>query len=132
MHASMATIPRLVSVVEIIKREYLKTLDATLAGAGLLSGLHQYNEITSLEAEGLVTAAEDEEQGRLEAVARALQGKNQYVVLPLSCGREGLRRAQREGEEDGGDAGNVESEGDPGAGGARGHVSLHPSRSQPR
>ena len=89
MHPSMSTIPRLVSVVEIIKREYLKTADAKLAEAGLVSGLHQYNEITSLEAEGLVTAAEDEEQGRLEAVARALQGKNQYVVLLLRCGREG-------------------------------------------
>ena len=77
MHPSMATIPRLVSVVEIIKREYLKTVDPKLPEAGLLSGLHQYNEVGSLEEEGLMDAAEDAEEARVETVARALQGKDQ-------------------------------------------------------
>ncbi|KAI0788076.1 hypothetical protein C8Q74DRAFT_1255600 [Fomes fomentarius] len=73
MHPCMSTIPRLVSVVEIIKREYLKTLDATEAEGGTLSGLHQYNEIGELEEGG---KAGNEEEGRLESLARALQGRN--------------------------------------------------------
>ena len=77
MDSSMTTIPRLVSVVEIIKREYLKTVEPGLAEAGLLSGLHQYNEIGTLEEEGAAEEAEDEEQSRAESIARALAGKKQ-------------------------------------------------------
>ncbi|KAI0667804.1 hypothetical protein C8Q78DRAFT_1049729 [Trametes maxima] len=76
LHPSMATIPRLVSVVEIIKREYLKTLDPALAEAGSLSGLHQYNEIGDLESAGYIDRTGDEEQERLAALALALQGRN--------------------------------------------------------
>ncbi|KAI0749906.1 hypothetical protein C8Q80DRAFT_1120027 [Daedaleopsis nitida] len=76
LHHSMSTIPRLVSVVEIIKREYLKTLDPTLAEGGSLSGLHQYNEIGDLEAAGYLEKSGNEQQDRLESVARALQGRN--------------------------------------------------------
>lgn len=84
LHPSMATIPRLVSVVEIIKREYLKTLDPALAQAGSLSGLHQYNEMGDLEEHGLVEGTGNEEQDRLESLAHALQGRNQ-CVCPRSC-----------------------------------------------
>ena len=79
LHTSMSTIPRLVSVVEIIKREYLKTLDPALAEAGTLSGLHQYNELGDLEDEGFVEKSGNEEKDRLESLARALQGRNQCV-----------------------------------------------------
>ena len=79
LHTSMSTIPRLVSVVEIIKREYLKTLDPALAEAGTLSGLHQYNELGDLEDEGFVEKSGNEEEDRLESLARALQGRNQCV-----------------------------------------------------
>ncbi len=75
LHPSMATIPRLVSVVEIIKREYLKTMDPALAEAGSLSGLHQYNEVGDLADAG----AENAEEDRLESLARALQGRHQCV-----------------------------------------------------
>ncbi|KAI8969853.1 hypothetical protein BD414DRAFT_470611 [Trametes punicea] len=78
LHPSMATIPRLVSVVEIIKREYLKTLDAALAERGCLSGLHQYNEVGDLVEAGYVERRGDEgETGeRMENLAHALQGRH--------------------------------------------------------
>ncbi|KAJ7145414.1 hypothetical protein C8R43DRAFT_1012714 [Mycena crocata] len=47
LHTS-STVPRLISVVEIIKREYVKTLD--LAQVPAPTGLHQYNEVGTLEA----------------------------------------------------------------------------------
>ena len=77
LHPSMATIPRLVSVVEIIKREYLKTLDPGLAERGSLSGLHQYNEIGDIVEAGHVEREADAEEERLESLAQALQGRNQ-------------------------------------------------------
>ncbi len=98
LHTSLATIPRLVTVVEIIKREYLKTLDPALAEAGSLSGLHQYNEIGDLEEAGYVERAGDEEQERIEALALALQGRNQYVltIFPTSaCTDECVRSAKQ-------------------------------------
>ncbi|TBU25179.1 hypothetical protein BD311DRAFT_728165 [Dichomitus squalens] len=76
LHPTMSTIPRLISVVEIIKREYLKTLDPTLARQGSLSGLHQYNEIGSLEEEGLLEGSGNDEQDRQEALLQALSGRN--------------------------------------------------------
>ncbi|KAH9902515.1 hypothetical protein C8Q73DRAFT_670726 [Cubamyces lactineus] len=76
LHPSMATIPRLVSVVEIIKREYLKTLDPGLAERGSLSGLHQYNEIGDIMEAGYVEREVDAEEERLESLAQALQGRN--------------------------------------------------------
>lgn len=84
LHTSMANIPRLVSVVEIIKREYLKTLDPVLARAGSLSGLHQYNEIGDLCEEGLLEGTGNEEQDRIQSLAQALQGRNQCVCRELS------------------------------------------------
>lgn len=67
MPHSAASVPRLISVVEIIKREYLKQLDAVHQDHGKLTGLFQYNEIGSLPD------SEPEESAR----ATALQGKNQ-------------------------------------------------------
>ncbi|EMD33316.1 hypothetical protein CERSUDRAFT_67981 [Gelatoporia subvermispora B] len=66
MAPSMSTIPRLVSVVEIIKREYLKSLDPELAESGSLSGLHQYNEVGELE---------DDQANGEDALVAMLSGK---------------------------------------------------------
>lgn len=63
---STSTISRLISVVEIIKREYLNTSEKT--------GLHQYNEISYLERESNNTEFENGE--RAQTLATALEGKN--------------------------------------------------------
>ncbi|EIW57825.1 uncharacterized protein TRAVEDRAFT_126495 [Trametes versicolor FP-101664 SS1] len=94
LHTSLATIPRLVTVVEIIKREYLKTLDPALAEAGSLSGLHQYNEIGDLEEAGYVERAGDEEQERIEALALALQGRNHAKQKKIAFMRVTLCRKE--------------------------------------
>lgn len=76
----MATIPRLISVAEIIKREYLKKLDPSNSEGGILPGLHQYNEIGCLEEPD--TSSDDpqtQDEARQTAITAALQGKNQYV-----------------------------------------------------
>lgn len=76
-------IPRLVSVVEIVKREYLKMLDSALAEKGTLSGLHQYNELGELDVPSLSSLDNgeggemDAERGRLNNLSVMLQGKNQ-------------------------------------------------------
>ena len=44
---STVTIPRLISVVEIVKREHLERLKARRSSS--LAGVHQYNEIGALE-----------------------------------------------------------------------------------
>jgi|SRR5882762_2262686 hypothetical protein len=69
---STSTIPRLISVVEIIKREYLKTLKVT--HSRVLSGLCQYNEIGYLERHELQQTMPSEED-RTRALAMALEGK---------------------------------------------------------
>lgn len=76
MHQSTTLIPRLVSVVEIIKREYVKKLDPVLAEGGSLSGLHQYNEVGTLEERNEDDEG-DSETNRLQAIAHALQSRNQ-------------------------------------------------------
>ncbi|KAG1735770.1 hypothetical protein EDB19DRAFT_1723404 [Suillus lakei] len=73
---SQSTIPRLISVVEILKREYLKTLDVS---AGQLTGLHQYNEL-QWEQRGEIPA---EGEDRASTIARALEGKN-HAKLTLA------------------------------------------------
>ena len=45
--AFAATIPRLISVVEIVKREHLERLKARRSSS--LTGVHQYNEVGALE-----------------------------------------------------------------------------------
>lgn len=79
-------IPRLVSVVEIIKREYLKSLE--LKHSTRLTGLHQYNELgclEDLEAEDnrmeQDTLQAANEEARVQNIVQALGGKNQYVAL---------------------------------------------------
>lgn len=79
---STTTIPRLISVVEIIKREYIKTLE--LKHSTRLAGLHQYNEIGCLEQESELdlksaegsTSAENTDARRMDALAVALDGKH--------------------------------------------------------
>ena len=44
---SPATIPRLISVVEIVKREHLERLKARRSSS--LAGVHQYNEVGTLQ-----------------------------------------------------------------------------------
>ena len=74
---STTTIPRLISVVEIIKREYLKTLEIT--HSRVLSGLYQYNEIGYLEQYESQDGVPSEED-RTQVLAMALEGKNQCVI----------------------------------------------------
>ena len=70
-------IPRLISVAEIIKREYLKKLDTSVADDnGCLSGLHQYNELGTLLPSGSGDDVVDCEERRAQEISRALSGKN--------------------------------------------------------
>ena len=78
----MALTPRLVSVVEIIKREYVKMLDPALAENGALKGLHQYNELGELDVHEDSPHTDGEtdldrvERERKERLAEMLQGTN--------------------------------------------------------
>ena len=95
LHPSTNMVYRLISVVEIIKREYLKLLETTHSTR--LLGLHQYNEIGTLEDLGIAvkfsneTAAADEHLNELEStevkrlrnIIQAISGK-QLLVLS-SC-----------------------------------------------
>jgi hypothetical protein len=68
LSASSTTIPRLISVVEIIKREYLAAMNAQRSPD--LVGLYQYNEMGSLEAR-----VEDEKEtagNRVKMITEAL------------------------------------------------------------
>ncbi|KAF4616882.1 hypothetical protein D9613_008920 [Agrocybe pediades] len=71
--STLSLIPRLVSVVEIIKREFMKHLDSTKSARML--GLHQYNEIGHLETQGHPVEGETEAQ-RSESIIQALSGKS--------------------------------------------------------
>ncbi|KAJ6582926.1 hypothetical protein DFH09DRAFT_1029318 [Mycena vulgaris] len=77
-----STVPRLISVVEIIKREYVKKLE--LEHSSTLVGLHQYNEIGTLEALGLSTPdtepPQDPESLRSQEIVAALQGKTHLKI----------------------------------------------------
>ncbi|KDR76695.1 hypothetical protein GALMADRAFT_225641 [Galerina marginata CBS 339.88] len=86
---STLTIPRLISIAEILKREFSKHLQATRSTR--LEGLHQYNEIGKLEDLGLPVAANSEaqDQGQDAEQARRLQG----ILLALS-GRNHPRQTQ--------------------------------------
>ena len=66
---STLVIPRLISVVEIIKREWLKTSPAPSLG------LYQYNEIGTLEERSTDSVGE-----RSEMLLLALKNKTQCVV----------------------------------------------------
>ncbi|KIK71375.1 hypothetical protein GYMLUDRAFT_33528 [Collybiopsis luxurians FD-317 M1] len=72
---SLQVTPRLISVVEIIKREYLKHLDQTRSARFI--GLHQYNEIGTLEELGLTDSlVETTDEQRAQKIAMSLEGKN--------------------------------------------------------
>ncbi|KAJ7454507.1 hypothetical protein FB451DRAFT_954104, partial [Mycena latifolia] len=47
---TVSTVPRLISVVKIIKRQYLKKLELKYSSTFL--GLHQYNEVGTLQELG--------------------------------------------------------------------------------
>jgi hypothetical protein len=88
-HPSTSTVSRLVSLVEIIKREYLKSLASTR-----LHGLHQYNEIGTLEDLGLRLVVSSSYQkadaNELESAreVEAISGKHLLVLsshLALYC-----------------------------------------------
>ena len=90
LHPSTTTVSRLISVVEVIKREYFKTLETTRSTR--LHGLHQYNEIGTLEDLGLVVASSNQtlaadakklgsapEVERSRNIIEAISGKNLLV-----------------------------------------------------
>ena len=75
----LSTIPRLITVAKIIKRECLK------AGSGKSFGLHQYNEIGYLEdSVGDGHDGEGDGEAKTNALALAIGGQNQWVST--SCG----------------------------------------------
>ncbi|KAG0708113.1 hypothetical protein DFH29DRAFT_520264 [Suillus ampliporus] len=77
-NVTQSTIPRLISVVEILKREYLKTLDVS---SGQLTGLHQYNELQWEQRDEIPAEGED----RAGTIARALEGKNHPKITLAPC-----------------------------------------------
>ncbi|KAN0138918.1 hypothetical protein V8E53_003306 [Lactarius tabidus] len=73
---STTIIPRLISVAEIIKREYLLAMDARRMPD--LVGLYQYNEIGCIES-GVENDVDERDEGaedRTKMLAEALGGKN--------------------------------------------------------
>ncbi|VDB88697.1 unnamed protein product [Peniophora sp. CBMAI 1063] len=73
IHPSTNAIAKLITVTEIIKREYLKLPDSTLVG------LYQYNELGTLEDLGLaphpqVEEEDDVELARSRSIIQALDG----------------------------------------------------------
>jgi hypothetical protein len=70
---STTTIPRLISVVEIIKREYLAAMDAKKAPN--IVGLYQYNEMGCLEDEEAGEEEGEQSAGdRMKMITEALTG----------------------------------------------------------
>ncbi|KAG6917759.1 hypothetical protein DXG01_001164 [Tephrocybe rancida] len=67
-------VPRLLTVIEIVKREFIKSLEAKHSPR--LTGLHQYNEIGYIEA--LLPPVKASTEDRAEEIRRALSGSN-YV-----------------------------------------------------
>ncbi|KZV76413.1 hypothetical protein PENSPDRAFT_680085 [Peniophora sp. CONT] len=90
MQPSTNAISKLISVAEIIKREYLKLADDALVG------LYQYNELGTLEDLGLASQPQSEEDADLElarsqAIIQALDGvknvriqRTPYMRITLS------------------------------------------------
>jgi len=86
------TIPRLVSVVEIIKREYLKTPQAL--SCKRLTGLYQYNNIGCLEdlqSDDPASLPSSPQEDRATLILQALEGMNHlklkqtpYMQITLS------------------------------------------------
>jgi len=74
-----ATVPRLVTVAEIIKREYLELLKVSRSAR--LVGLYQYNEIGVLDSCVEPEDAAEKEKRRSEAIINAMNGKSLCVVV---------------------------------------------------
>jgi len=79
---ALSTIPRLISVVEIIKREFVKRLEEQRSSR--TCGLYQYNEIGTLEQFGLSIDPSTQDGSEMSAEGLrssrnidALRGKNQ-------------------------------------------------------
>jgi len=72
---STTTIPRLITVAEIIKREYLLAMDVKRMPD--LVGLYQYNEIGCIEkgVENDADEEKDDAEDRMKMLAQALEGK---------------------------------------------------------
>ena len=75
--ASARNIPRLISVVEIIKREYFKELSPGPES----TGLYHYNYLGFIEEYALNTDSQKDEEHRQKYIISALEGKNQCVVF---------------------------------------------------
>lgn len=80
LKSTTLVIPRLISIVEIIKREYIKALHEKHSPR--LVGLHQYNQLGTLENLGYEDNDETPEN-RAKQIAFALEGQNQYVFSPI-------------------------------------------------
>ncbi|KAG6827930.1 hypothetical protein H0H92_009908 [Tricholoma furcatifolium] len=83
------TVPRLLTVVEIIKREFIKSLESQRSPR--LAGLHQYNEICLFESLGPECEDAENEETRATEIRRALSGVNHvrmkqtpYMKITLS------------------------------------------------
>ncbi|KAJ7032014.1 hypothetical protein C8F04DRAFT_1222005 [Mycena alexandri] len=91
-----STVPRLISVVEIVKREYMKKLE--LEHSSTLTGLYQYNEIGTLEDLGLNIPdpgpPQDADSARSQAIVAALQGKNHLKTKQTPFMKITLSRVQ--------------------------------------
>ena len=76
-------LPRLISVVEIIKREFYRLVLNKKAGSGNPPGtlLHQYNVLACLEDDQPPPKESEEGQSGGELFL-ALEGKNQFVFRP--------------------------------------------------
>lgn len=77
LSASTTAIPRLITVVEIIKREYLAAMNAKRSPH--IVGLFQYNEIGSLEDHQVENGTEEGEESagdRVKMITEALAGSN--------------------------------------------------------
>lgn len=81
LHASTSTIPKLITVVEITKREYIKWVRERKKSGGseavqpnvLCSGLHQYNQLETLQDLELLPSDKQEQESNL---TRVLSGRN--------------------------------------------------------
>ena len=79
-HPSTSTVSRLISVVEIIKREYLKILKTTHSTK--LHGLHQYNEIGTLGL--VVTSTSNQTADAIELESAREVERSQNIIEAIS------------------------------------------------
>ncbi|BGP35450.1 hypothetical protein JCM10296v2_007288 [Rhodotorula toruloides] len=95
---SVAALPKLVSIAEIIKREWLDVQLKPAAGesseeettAPVREGLHQYTLLTTLEAIGL--ASDTTATGEVDGDAEAEEMRQQMIEMEWLSGRAGKDR----------------------------------------